>query len=245
MGKFTLANVRWFSGGADLTARNNKIDISPEVEAKDASAFVPTGDAWAEVLGGLRATKIDGSGQWEAGDTGMVDDSSWAALGGVGGQTICPQTAAVGSLAWLTSAMRGNYSLGGAVGDVAPWSASLVGSWPLVRGTLLHDPGTARTATGTGTATLYVAASSAQYVYSTLHVLSITGTTPSITVKIQSDNAVGMASPVDVLTFNAATVRGGQVLRTPGPLTDTYYRVSYTISGTTPSVLFVAAVGVA
>jgi hypothetical protein len=244
MAKFTLQNVRWFSGAADLTARNNKIDVSTDVDAKDATAFVPTGDVWAEVMGGIRTTKLSGSGQWEAGDPGMVDDASWAQLGGIGANTICPQTAAVGSLAWLTSAMRGKYELGGQVGDVAPWSADLAGSWPLIRGTVLHDPGTPRTATGVGTAVLYVPASSAQYVYATLHVASITGTTPTIVVKVQADNAIGFPSPVDVLTFASANAKGSQILRTPGPLTDTYYRVSYTITGTTPSVLFISAVGV-
>jgi hypothetical protein len=243
MAKFTLQNVRMFTGAADLTTRQNKIDLSTEVDEQDATAFVPTGDAWKEVLGGLKSTSLSGGGQWEAGDPGRVDDVSFADLGGLTAVTVCPQTAQVGSLAWLTSAMRGSYKLGDAVGNTAPWEAELAGSWPLARGLVLHDPGTVRTAAGTGAAQLYLPASASQNVYGALHVLSLTGT-GTITVKIQSDNTAGFASPVDVLSFTAASARGGQVLRTPGPLTDNYYRASWTVTGT-PSVLFLLSVGVA
>ncbi|SCL43268.1 hypothetical protein GA0074692_6797 [Micromonospora pallida] len=76
--------------------------------------------------------------------------------------------------------------------------------------------------------------------------LSIAGTaTPSVTVTIQSDDAAGMATPTDRLTFTAATVAGGQTLRLAGPITDTYYRATWTVSGTTPSFLFVVALGLA
>jgi hypothetical protein len=245
MGKFTLQNVRLFTGGADLTTRNNKIALSSEAAEQDATAFVPTGDAWKEVLGGLKSTKLSASGQWEAGDPGKVDDVSFADLGGLSAVTVCPATAAVGSLAWLTSAMRGSYKVGDAVGSVAPWDAELAGSWPLARGVVLHDPGTARSANGTGTAVLHLPAAAGQHVYGALHVLSLTGTAgPSITVKVQADNAAGFASPVDVLSFSPATSRGGQVLRTPGPLADNYYRASWTVSGTGPSALFLLSVGV-
>ncbi len=246
MPKFTLLNVRQFAGGADLTTRSNKVELSSEVEDKDATAFVPTGDVWKEVLGGLRDTSWSSEGQWEAGDPGKVDDAMFAALGAANALTVCPRTAGVGELAWLTGAMNSSYMLGSDVGNVAPWSASGKGSWPLARGLVLHDPGTARTATGSGTAVAHVAAGTGQYVYAALHVLSVAGTaTPTITVKVQSDNGSGFPSPADVLTFTAATARGGQIMRVAGPVTDTFYRASWTITGTSPSFLFLVSMGIA
>jgi hypothetical protein len=246
MGKSVLKNVRLFTGGADLTTRNNKLEVMAEVEDKETTAFVPEGDVWREVLGGQASSKWSGEGQWEAEDPGKVDDVSWTDLGGLSAWTACPATAAVESVAWMTSAMRGSYQLGAALGDVAPWAAAAAGSWPTVRGVVLHDPGTARTATGNGAAVLHVAAPAGKQVYAALHVLSVAGSgTPTLTAKVQADNASNFPSPVDVVQFAAATARGGQILRTPGPLTDTYYRVSWTISGTTPSFLFLASVGIA
>ena len=116
---------------------------------------------------------------------------------------------------------------------------------PIIRGTLMHSGAVARTASGTGTARQLGAVSSSQKVYAALHVLSASGTTPSLTVKVQSDNAVGFPSATDVITFSAATAVGSQWGSTAGALTDDWWRVSYTISGTSPSFLFAVTIGIA
>jgi hypothetical protein len=245
-----LKNVRIFSGGADLTGQSNKVELSPESEEKDVTTFGSTdanGDIWKEVIGGLKTAKVSAGGFWEAGDVSMVDDDAWAALGGSGAFTVFPRslTGAVGAVAYTTNALRSNYQFLGSVGDVAPWQQSGTSNAPLVRGVGLHPPGTARTATGDGTATLHVAAATGQQVYAALHVLSISGTgTPTITVKIASDDNVNMTSATDRITFTAATARGAQWKALAGPITDTYYRASWTISGSSPSFLFVVALGV-
>jgi hypothetical protein len=239
---FILQNVRLFTGGADLTGVNNKLEIAPEVEVKKTTAF---GAGWDEVIGGLASAELSAEGQWEAGDASKVDNVAWSQLGGVGAWTAGPDDAAVNDVAWLVNAMTGNYKLGDAVGEVAPWTIEASSSWPIARGRFAHPPGTARTATGNGTAVQLPAVAAGQYLYATLHVLSVSGTsTPTITVVIESDDASGMASPVTRISFDAATARGGQILRATGPITDTWYRARWTISGTTPSFLFAVAFGV-
>lgn len=246
MGKFVLKGVRLFAGGADLTGNTAKVELASEVETKDATAFNPnsTTEVWQEVLAGLASTKASGEGQWEAQDTSKVDDASWAALGAVGAWTACPAGANVGDVAWLTRMMQGSYQLGDQVGEVAPWSADWSGSWPLARGQILHPPGTPRTATGNGTGRQLGALLATGALYVTLHVLSAAGTTPSLTVVVESDDASGFASPTTRATLTAATARGGQTVKIPGPVTDDWWRVRWTISGTTPSFLFVAAAGI-
>lgn len=250
MAKFTLQNVRLFTGAADLTTVNNRVDFNMEAESKDTTAFTATGNTWHEELSGIRTTTVDGAGQWEAGlgglvDISRIDDSSWAGLGSVGPLTACPATAADGSLAYLTAFNRQSYALGGAVGDVAPWTGKWVGAWPLARGLVIASP-TARTSTGTGTIVqLPTAVAANQYLIATLHVMSLSGTTPSVTATVQSAAAIGFASPTTRLTFAAASALGGQVIRVAGPITDQFYRLNYTISGTTPSLLFMSAVGIA
>lgn len=243
MAKSVLLNARIFAGAVDLTGNSNKVEVSSEREEKDTTNFGSAG--WKEVLGGLASTKISAGGQWEALDTTKVDDDMWANAGGTGAWSIAPNTMAVGDLAYLTNALRSKYQLGGSVGDVAPWSAEATGNSPLVRGAVLHPPGTARTATGTGTAVLLGAVTSAQRLYAAVHVYSVSGTTPSITVKIQSDDNSGMTSPTDRITFTAATAIGGQFSNVAGPVTDTYWRAVWTISGTTPSFLLAVTAGVA
>lgn len=250
MPKHILKNVRIFSGGADLTGQSNKVELGGEKDAKEVTNFGSVdlnGDIWKEFLAGLGVADVSMGGQWEAGDTSKVDDDAFAALGGVGPLTVLPSSlsGAVGDTAYFTSALRTKYQLGDAVGEVAPWQQSGRSTWPLVRGVSAHPPGTARTATGDGTAQQLGAVPADRCLYAGLHVLSVAGTTPSLTVKIQSDDAGAMSSPTDRITFTAATARGGQIARVAGAITDDYFRPTWTISGTDPSFLFVVVLGIA
>lgn len=244
MSKTVLTNVRCFAAGVDLTSHSNKIELSSEVEAKDATNYGSQG--WNEVVGGIASAEISGEGQWEAGDATLVDDGAWAGLGGIGPWSISANSAAaVGDLAYFTQALRADYKLLGEVGEVAPWTSMAKSAWPLVRGQFAHPPGTARTATGTGTGLNLGAVAANKRLYASLHVLSVAGTTPSITARVESDDNSGFTSATTRLTFAAANAVGGQILRTDGTaITDTWWRVAWTISGTTPSFLFAAALGI-
>lgn len=243
--KFTLQNVRPFAAGADLTTRSNRFEVSLEAESKDTTAFTASGNTWHEELSGIRTATVTGAGQWEAGDLSMVDDSAFANLGATQPLSLCPGGAADGALTYLTAFNRQSYGLGGAVGDVIPWSGTWISNWGMARGLVLATP-SARTATGTGAILqMPVAVNVGQFLVGTVHVMSLAGTaTPSVTVTVQSAAAIGFASPTTRLTFNTQSTIGGQVFRIAGPITDLFYRVSYTIAGTTPSILFMSAAGV-
>jgi hypothetical protein len=243
-----LTDVRLFTGGADLTGVSNKLELGVEREEKDVTTFLPEGDAdlgWKKVTGGLASGAAGAEGFWAAGDAGQVDDRSWGDLGGLTGWTACPHAATVGSLAYVMKAMRGKYTAGGTVGDIAPWSAEAKSTWPIVRGVIMHPPGTARSSTGNGTAVQVTAVSASQYLYASLHVLSVSGTTPTLVVAVESDVDNTFGSPVTVATFTSANSISGQITRVAGAITDTWYRITYTITGGSPSYLFVVSLGIA
>jgi len=242
---FILTDTRLFAAGADLTGASNKIEISTEAESKDTTNYASGG--WKEFIGGLGSSDWKAGGQWEAGDPSLIDDATWARLGTVDVVTAVPAGGgAVGNVAYLTSALTSSYTLLGDVGDVAPWQAQMMGSWPTVRGLVAHPPGTARTSTGTGTGQQLGAVAAGQRLYATLHVLSVAGTsTPTITARVESDDNAGFASPTTRLTFAAATAAGGQILRTDGTaITDDWWRLAWAITGAGPSFLFAAALGI-
>ncbi|GIH98093.1 hypothetical protein [Planobispora takensis] len=245
MATLVLLDTRIFAGAADLTGYGNRVELTAEVEEKATTPFGNGG--WRTVLGGLFSTAVSAAGQWEA---SSVDLHAWADLTGLSPKpwTFCPEGADVNDLAWFTSALRTSYTLGDAVGEVAPWDASATGSAPLLRGRVAHPPGTARTASGSGTAVQLGGLSSAQRLYAALHVLSVAGTgSPSITVRVESDDSAGFASPTTRATSSAATASAGrgQFVSVAGPVTDSWWRVAWTVSGTSPSFLFLAALGVA
>jgi hypothetical protein len=243
MSVFVLTNVRLFAGGADLTSRNNKCELAQAVEDKITTNYGSGG--WQERLGGLGEGALAASGQWEAGDLSKVDDQDWANLGAINAFTVCPSGAALGATAWLVRAMETAYKLGGTVGDVAPWEAAAASSWPVSRGGLIHPADTPRTSSGNGSGVQLVAASAGQYLYSSLNVYSVADPAATLTVTVQSSVDNTFASPTTVFTFTGVSAVGGQMLRLAGPSTNTWYRVTWTIAGgSTPSFMFVAALGV-
>lgn len=247
-----LVNVRIFHGACDLTGQSNKVELNAEYEALDRTVFGPAGvgsAGWVEVIAGLGSAAPSASGFWAAGNAGKVDDAMWAALGNVGGISIFDETAdglaTYGDAVYLQKAMTSQYKIGDAVGQLAPYSFSAASSSPMARGKSLHPPGTARTANGDGTAVEHVAVPSGKRLAACLHMLSVAGTsTPTLTVKVQSDADGSFGSPTDRISFAPATDRTSEFLTADGPITDTFYRVNVVVSGTGPSFLFVVTMGI-
>lgn len=251
MAKGILRNVRLFAGGCDLTSQSNKLEFGGEYEEKDATTFGSvdvSGTVIAkEVIAGLFSAKISAGGFWDANDLSLVDDTLWAARGARRAWTVCPAGAAEGSLAYLQHALHSSYQLLGAVGDIAPWQASMAGTGSMGRGQVASAPGTARTATGSATILDLGVGGVPQgkNLLASLHVLSVAGSsTPTFTAKVQSATTVGFAGPTDRIAFAAATAIDGQWMTLAGPITDRYYRLTWTISGTSPSFLVAAAIGI-
>lgn len=244
MSKQILLDCRLFAGGADLSGVSNKAELEAEREVKDVTTFASGG--WTEHITGLGSAMVSAEGFWEAGDPARVDNFAWANLGGIGPWTICPNLANVGGLAYLVSGVQGDYMALGTVGDVAPYKASISSTWPLVRGQIAHPPGTARIATGVGDDVELGPVVAGQSLYAALHVLSISGTaTPTLTVAVESDVDSSFSAPVVIGTFDPVTELGAQIIRVPSPITDEFFRVTYDITGTNPSFLFLAALGIA
>jgi len=247
MSKLVLLDVRTFVGAADLSGHQNKLELTSNIEEKDVTNYRSGGAR--ELLGGLETVEINAEGQWEAGDPGKIDDQEWADRRVLGPWTMAAEGSSdlsAGGVAYLTKALRTSITLFGPVGDVAAWSANATGTWPLVRGAFAHPSGVARTTTGSGTAIQLGPVSAGQRLYASLHVLSVSGTTPSLTVEVESDTTEDFDDdPTTRLSFDAATGPVGQILRTDGSaIAHDWWRVNWTISGTNPSFLFVAAFGI-
>lgn len=155
-------------------------------------------------------------------------------------------TSADGDTAYTTKALTTTLQpLGGSVGDLSALSVQADGSGGVrpIRGTILHDE-SAETATDVGTGRELGAVSASQSVFGALHVVDFSGT-PTLDVLVQSDVDDTWASPTTQLTFAQATGKTGEFLSAAGAVTDTWWRVSFTIGGGTPSITFAVIVGIA
>lgn len=238
-----LTDARIWYAAANLTGWGNQVAMSAKPSVLDRTTFASGG--WRAKGTGLFEGTFASETFWQAGDLSVPDDSFWANLGvATVPVSVAPTNGAVGDLIYLTRCLETAYTPGGQVGQDLKAKVDAETSWPITRGKILHPEGTPRTVTGNGTAVQVAAASATQAVYVCLHVFDVQGTTPSLTVAVQSDDNADMTTPTTVGTFTAATALGGQTLRIPGPVTDTWYRVTWTISGTTPSFLFGVSAGI-
>jgi hypothetical protein len=237
-----LTDCRLYLDSADLTGYSNKAELAAKGDDLDSTTFASGG--WKERRGGLFDGTASLDGLWAAGDLTAPDDVFWVNLGvATVPLTGVPTGGAVGDLAYLTRGLETEYAPGAKVGELISWSAGLSVNWPIVRGQILHPQGTARTATGNGTARQLGAVDSSHALYVCLHVMSYVD--GSLTVKVQSDDNSGFSSAVDQGTFTAATALGGQTMKIAGAITDDYWRVAWTISGgSTHSFLFAVSAGI-
>lgn len=241
-----LLDARTFVSGADLSGSGNKIELTEESEAKKTTNWRSGGAT--ENIAGLTSIELNAEGQWEAGDLGLPDDSFWANRRVKEPWSIAPESdsdLAAGGLMYIARILRTKMTLLGNLGDVAGWSANGTGTWPLARGKCAHASGVPRTATGNGTSLQLGAVAARQHLYANLHVLSVSGTAvPTITVNIESDDNTNFTSATARGSFAAKTAVGGQAIRIAGPVTDTFWRATWTISGTNPSFLFLVSMGI-
>ncbi len=231
-------------GGLELATHGKNVTLATEVAPLDSTAINTTG--WMSFIGGLKSSKVDMSLMQDV-TAGSVDSTVFDLLGDADTPHSICTLSADGSTAYLFRGIPLSYTPQEAqVGELA--TAKLAGqssTGGVVRGTLIHPGSASRTSSDVGTGRQLGAVAAGKSLYAALHVLSVAGTdTPTVTVKVQSDDNSGFTSATDRITFTGATAVGAQWSSVAGAITDDYWRISYTISGTNPVFAFAVTAGI-
>lgn len=240
-------DITYLVGSEEVAQFAKSATLSGECVPLDTTPLSTTG--WVTVIGGNKSGTFDLSLMADFADDGLDERlQAYFATADVPQSLVFGQSTTDGSLAYTWKALGTSYvPMQGAPGELAMAQFSGVSSsGPIARGLLIH-PSTARTSSSTGTAHQVGAVSSTQRLYASLHVLSASGTSPTLDVKVQSDT-VGFGSATDRITFTQATASTNlyQASSVAGAITDDYWRVSYTIGGSsTPTFSFMVCVGIA
>tara|TARA_R100001163_G_scaffold23904_1_gene19961 strand:- start:9677 stop:10402 length:726 start_codon:yes stop_codon:yes gene_type:complete len=240
MAKFVFNDGKVFSGGYDLSSHVTSVNL--EITAEELDATTINSGGFMEKLGGLKDSSLQIDGFYEAGT-----DKPDALLGAsVGNELIVSAVpdAGVGNIAYFMKSRLFEYSILGEVGGIAPFSITKNQSADeVVRGTIQLD--SALTASGNSTGTQLGAVGATEKCYAAIHCYAVSGTsTPTITFKLQSDDNSSFTSPTDRITFTGITAIGADFQSVAGAVTDQYWRLNYTISGTNPSFSIHAAIGI-
>lgn len=215
--------------GTDLTCQTNVVGVDFGAETQDDTSFC---DDTRSNKGALKTVGFNAEGFFD----GDMDSDLFSALGVEGKILTAAEGEAQGDRAFSLVSVLGSYQpFGGSVGELASYTLNASARGSLERGQILFHSDS-ETATGTG-ATLN-AGSAATSLVAILHVWSVSGTTPTLDVTVESDSADDFTgAEVTRATFTQAT--GTTAERVIGTATsDTWWRVNYTIGGTNPDFAF-------
>lgn len=243
MAKFAWKDVALVVGGADLSCDTSATSWELSASAEEVTAFCD--DGVREYVVGLKEGSFSHQGFWDPVVTAdAVYDRVRAATAAI--PTSIAVTKTLGARAYTGQTIHTDYAESAEVGAPYNYAASGVMSGKVARGMLTHLAATVVTATGTGTAVEAGAAASGVRVYSALHLLELTGgTAPTVAVVAQSDDASAFSTPVARLTHTTLSAVGSDLQTLDGPVTDTWWRPSYTITGSPTAVRFLHVIAFA
>jgi len=242
MASQVIKDAKLYVGEYDLSGDHVSIALTYGSEPQDDTAM---GDDTRSNAGGLKTVSFSGEGFWSGGDN-AVDDAIFGKIGTANvPMTIAPAGETLANDAYLFRATPDNYAPGAGVGEMFRFSVSANGSGGVgaVRGILAHVG--SETETGSETKQELGAVSASQSVYAALHVLTVSGTDPTLDVLVRSDANADAGGESTRLTFTQATAITSEWKSLAGAITDTFWDVSWTIGGTnTPTFEFVVSVGI-
>jgi hypothetical protein len=227
-----------------LHGRLNAINMEDATDAVEETVF---GDNTRKNKPGLGVVTASYAGFFEADGAKKIDDALQAVRGTNNViVSLAPTTGAVGERCYTFRTVHTEITREFPVGGMAVINAAAAASSgeDPVPGYVLHNATVI--ATGTGTAVNIGAVASDQYLYAALHVLSASGTSPTLDVVVQSDADGDFAlGATNRITFAQQTAETAVwATRVAGPITDTWWRASHTIGGTSPSFEYVLIVGI-
>lgn len=234
----TLKNCRIWHGGYDVSGRSNEIGLAYKAELKDSTVF---NVGARRRIAGLTDAEVTGGGFWDA---GLTDP---ALLGGVAVDglplSISPSAGAAGEIVYMIPSALAEYVRSGTIGEIVAFDFAASGSGVMVRGRILDYGAVA--ASGAGSGIQAGAAADGQLVHAVLHVLGVTGAGTEITVAIDSSaEDAWTGDETQRVLFAAATGPGAQWISVAGPITDTWWRARWTITGTEPGAVIAVELGI-
>ena len=246
MSSLVLTNVKTYLGEYDISGFMNNVNLDYSADAVKDTRF---GHDTEVNKGGVKMASFAIGGFADPATAGMEA----IALNKIGTSNIpltcSPDGADAGEVAYFFKALKAGMKTFGPHGQIMPFQGTAKSGGDtnaLVRGKVFVAAAPAKTATSTSTIIQLGAVSATQRVYAALHVIdTVSGTTPTLNVTVKSAALVGFGSPTTRLTFAQASAKTYEFLSAAGAITDQFWRVDFTIGGTsTPTFPFIVVVGI-
>ena len=234
MATYVQTNVGLYWGGYSLASSFNAIALNLGNSPQDDTVY---GDTFVSNAAGLSTVQLEAEGFWQSA-TDSVLQSSLGSDDTVLSVTPVDQSAGSPSLFSKVTTSTYNPISTGTVGSMLGFSLSAEGRGEKsVSGEILAIPATYTSSSETATNASIGAVSATQSVYSALHVTAASGTLDVIVESAPSN----WSSESTRITHTRFTAVGAEMLSTAGAITDAYWRVKWTLSG---SFDFIVSLGI-
>jgi hypothetical protein len=223
-------DAKVFANGYDMSGYLSSVTVSGEADTAETSTLGGTAKTY---IAGMRDATVSAEGFFSI-DAGGSDERLAAQLGTSVVFTVVLSADAVGANGYGMTAIETSYEAGAEIGGAVSISVegqSTVGQEPI----RVLNPLSAKTATSSN-ASVDNAASTTNGYSAYLHVTAASGTTPSMTAKVQ--HSVDNSSWADLATFTAVTAANAYQRISGTGTVNRYLRAQYTITGTSPSFTF-------
>lgn len=232
MAKIVLNDAGIFLGERDLRGDMNALGLEYKTELKDATTFANNG--WNARIDGLKSVDYRLEGLFDE----VVDDFLHQKFSVDVPVTLTPSEPVVGARCFVLHGVTSSYSPSGAIGDAFSFSIQGSASADGVGQGAIEYNGTTATS-GASLGQLLDISNEGDRLLVSIHVLDVSAG-GSLDIAVESDLASDFATPTTQATSATYTTSGSEILVINGPINDTWWRISYTVSG---SVTFVVGMG--
>ncbi len=244
MAKLVLNDAVVILGGRNLSGNLNSVSLEYSADTPESTAM---GDGTRKRLPGLLDVTANHSGYWESvSAANSLDADLFAHLGAADSlMSLSDSGGALGDVAFSFPTQAASYTPGASIGEVFAFSLTVSGSGILVRGSVMEN--TEFVGTGNGTARQVGAVGATETIYSTVHYVAVSGTSPTIDVTVESDstNSFSGAETVRMTHPQQGDAVGSNRQSLVGAVTDTWWRLVVTIGGTsTPTYTIFGSLGI-
>jgi len=244
MGKFIIDDAVVMYGGRDISGDLNSISLEYSQDLADSTAF---GDGARRRVPGILDVVANHSGWWDSiSASDSLDADLFAKVGALGAEqmSMTGEGGTIGDIAYSFPVLSAQYNQGGSHGEVYPFSITVNGNDPLVRGEVFEK--SIKTATGNGTARQLGAVAADETVFSIIHVTTLGTSTPTLDVTIESapSDFAGESTQLTHPQVNDASGVTSDRQFLAGANTDDWWRVVVTIGGGSPSFTLFAIIGI-
>jgi hypothetical protein len=226
MAKQVLTNALIAFGGFNLRSSLNQVGVEYAADAVASDVFSLDTHLFT---GGLKSAAISCAGFFDA---EYPDRELFEKIGANTLMTVAP-TIAPGDPCYLLDSLHHQYNPGAQIGQMFGFTLAAAAQAPLLRGTLMeYAAGISANANGTGRQLGTVAAGKS--VYCGLHVTAAPGTSPQLTVIVESDDNGGFSTPTTRITMSVAgtgNAVSSEIKSLAGAITDDFWRLRWTVTG--------------